>query len=370
MVEEFAASVAREMDFLHEATVIENFRKQLEGEDVVLPEVVWNATSNSVLTMSEVSGESLANAMKEGRKPSRETLRKIIRIFLIQYFQSGLFHADPHPGNIRLCEDGRKIGLIDFGSVGMLSGRALTDISLLYVAVSENEPELATAVLEEVLADTTTPLPEGVERDLRWLLEYYRGLPAGEIRVERIFSEIVDVARKYHLWLPVEWVMLARSMTILFGLIREMDPGINVLEEVKPFTGQIAARVFSPKKAGRAAEVSGYRLMRLFADIPRVGRFALRRILAGRFSLDLRHEGVDGLVTELESASNRLSFSVVIAAVITGSSIVMASGVGPKWKMLDFAHLGDVSLLGLAGFVVAGMMGLALAWAIYRSGRL
>ncbi|MBN1807525.1 MAG: AarF/ABC1/UbiB kinase family protein [Planctomycetes bacterium] len=371
LVEEFAAAVTREMDFLHEATVIENFHKHLDGNyDVVLPEVVWEATSSSVITMSEVEGESLGRALKSNRPPDRRLMRLIIRVFLTQYFEMGLFHADPHPGNLRLCADGRKLGLIDFGAVGMLSGRALTDIALLYVAVSDNEPELAVAVLEEVLTDSLQPLPEGVERELRWLLGYYSGLPAREVEVEKIFAEIVDIARKYHLTLPSEWVLLARSMSILFSLVREIDPDINVLEEVKPYTGKVVGRILSPKKAGKAMEVSAYRTMRLLGDLPRVGRFALRRVLGGKFSLDLRHEGIQGLVSELESASNRLSFSIVIAAVIMGSATIMSSGVGPKWEFLGQIGLENVSLLGMGGFLVAGLMGMALALAIYRSGKL
>jgi ubiquinone biosynthesis protein len=371
MVEEFASAIARELDFLHEATVIGNFHKHIdEMDDVVIPEVIWAGTSHSVLTMTEVGGESLAKMLASGRKPSGDVLKKIIRLFLKQYFEMGLFHADPHPGNIRVYVDCDKIGLIDFGSVGMLTGRSLTDISLLYVAVIDNEPELAVAVLEEVLTDSTEPIPESVERELRWLLEYYRGLPAGEVEVERMFSQIVEVARKHHLPLPVEWVMLARSMTMLFSLIREINPNLNVLEEVKPYTGKVAKHIFSPKRAGHAVEVSSYRLMRVIADLPRVGRFALRRLLSGKYTLDLRHEGIDGLVRELESASNRLSFSVVIAAVIMGSSILMSAGVGPTWNVLDVIGLGKVSILALLGFVTAGFMGLGLAWAIYRSGKL
>ena len=81
-------------------------------------------------------------------------------------------------------------------------------------------------------------------------------------------------------------------------------------------------------------------------------------------------QGLEEFVTELDRASNRLAFSVVTGAIIIGSSYVMSAGVGPTWGALRILGLGDVPILGLVGFVIAGVLGLGLMWSIFRSGKL
>ena len=113
-----------------------------------------------------------------------------------------------------------------------------------------------------------------------------------------------------------------------------------------------------------------YRAYRLASDFPRLARAFTRKIESGRLSMDIHHRGLEDLSREVDSASNRLAFSVVVAAVIMASSILTATNVGPKWPWLAFIGLGDVSVLGLLGFLFAGFLGMGLAWAILRSGKL
>ena len=105
-------------------------------------------------------------------------------------------------------------------------------------------------------------------------------------------------------------------------------------------------------------------------NLPGDLRAIIRKLRQGKLRLEFRHEGLESFATELDRASNRLAFAVVIASIVIGSSYIMASKVGPSWSALAFLGLGDIPLLGLVGFLVAGVMALALAWAIYRSGKL
>ena len=105
-------------------------------------------------------------------------------------------------------------------------------------------------------------------------------------------------------------------------------------------------------------------------NLPGDIRSIVRKLRQGRMRFEFVHEGLEGFATEVDRASNRLSFSIVIASIIIGSSYMMASNVGPSWSALEFVGLGGVPILGLAGYLIAGVMGLGLAWAIYRSGKL
>ncbi len=126
----------------------------------------------------------------------------------------------------------------------------------------------------------------------------------------------------------------------------------------------------SPERISRAGVRTGYQLLSLVRNLPGDLRAIMKKLRQGKLRLEFRHEGLEGFATEVDRASNRLAFAVVIASIVIGSSYIMGTKVGPSWGALEFASLGDVPILGLVGFVVAGVMGLGLAWAIYRSGKL
>jgi ubiquinone biosynthesis protein len=128
------------------------------------------------------------------------------------------------------------------------------------------------------------------------------------------------------------------------------------------------ARKLSPGELGKTGARMGYSLISLARHLPEDARSIMRKLRDGKMRFEFQHGGLEGFTSELDRASNRLAFSVVIAAVIIGSSFVMSSKVGPCWRVLDFIGLGDVPILGFMGFFIAGVMGLALVWSIFRSG--
>jgi ubiquinone biosynthesis protein len=133
---------------------------------------------------------------------------------------------------------------------------------------------------------------------------------------------------------------------------------------------RLMARKLSLAELTRTGAHIGYSFLSLVRHLPADARSIVRKVRRGQLTFQFRHSGLESFAREVDHASNRLSFSVVIAAIIIGSSTIMGSNVGPTWRALDVVGLGEVPILGFVGFLLAGVMGLGLAWSIMRSGTL
>jgi ubiquinone biosynthesis protein len=119
---------------------------------------------------------------------------------------------------------------------------------------------------------------------------------------------------------------------------------------------------YSPQNMMRRVGISLWQATRLLNDAPRTFRRFTEKLLSGKLSVALRHEGLQSFTVELEKSSNRLAFSILLAAIIVASSLILSAHVGPTWR--------GISLLGIAGYVLSAFLGFWLVIAILRSGRM
>jgi len=373
IVEEFARSLERELDFVAEAAALSQFERAFRHDaDVVVPEVIWSHTESDCLTLTRIRGVPLSNMEEVERSGAdkKRLARTMADCFLKQFFESGLFHADPHPGNLVVME-GDRLGLIDFGAVGHLSDETASELTAIMFALSTSDVSLIASVYEElgVLEDS------GAERgtmlaDFQDFFDRFYGLPADRVDIRRAFTDGVDIARRHNARLPRELVLFGRAFVSGLSTVQMLDPTISIAEIIRPYLRRLMASRLSPERVGRLGARTSYHLLNLFRNLPGDARTIIRKLRQGRLRFEFMHEGLEGFTAEMDRASNRLSFSVVIASIVIGSSYIMGGDVGPKWPALDFVGLGGVPILGLVGYLVAGVMGLGLAWSIYRSGKL
>ena len=146
------------------------------------------------------------------------------------------------------------------------------------------------------------------------------------------------------------------------GVTLEMDPDLDLGGVIRPRIRKLMTEQFSPQNVSRELGISAWHAAHLLRDTPRQLRELTRKTLRGQLSFRLQHDHMDFLIREVDRSSNRMSFSMILAAIIIGSSLILHAGVGPRWY--------NVPLLGLTGYLVAGIMGLWLVIAILRSGKL
>lgn len=366
IVEEFERTMLRELDFINEAATIGHFGDAM-GRDphFRIPVIHWELTGPSVLTLEEIHGVSLQKLLAQDipEVDRKKLAERIATGFLKQYFEMGFFHGDPHPGNI-LIQPPATVGLIDFGLTGRMDDAMIGHLVMALFGALNKEPEIIVEVLADMnlLGDDTDRAR--LRREFLQLIEKYYGLPLYRFDMQVQFFEIMDLVRRNNVVLPREFVLFGKSLVAVGGICMQLDPELDQIALIKPRLFRLLAERLAPARLLKSAAISGWHVMNLLRSLPSQLRDVARRMSRGRWQVNIRHQNLDSLGNEIDRASNRLGFAVIIAAVIIGSSWILTNG--------DGTLAGTISLqtLGVIGYVVAGVMGVWLAVAILRSGKL
>jgi ubiquinone biosynthesis protein len=363
LVAEFARALRRELDFFNEARNAEIFRRNFAGSDsVYIPEVLWDYTRSQVLTVEYVDGikiTDLASLREAGIDPDW-VVEAGARFVLKQIFEDGFFHADPHPGNLFVTRQ-RKIVPIDFGIVGRLDEITMTILADLTVATYKKDVGTIVNLLIDLGAmDETSDLPS-LRFDLAELIDRYYGVSLQHVDVRTLIREAMEITNRYEIRLPPNLGLLLKTLGTYEDVTRSLKPDFDFVAQMSPYIRRLIQHRLKP---GRLAyEVS--RTLRdayhLAQTLPREIELLFRRLKRGTVRLQMEHRGLDDLVTELDRASNRISFALIIAALIVGSSLIMQLNRPP--------FLFGYPALGVVGYLFAGVLGVWLAIAILRSGR-
>jgi len=361
IVDEFENAIRKELDFVVEASYTSKFHQFLaKVPKMRSPQVYWDYTTSKVLTMERLHGvrpDDIAELDRRGINRS-ELARTLGQIFIKQYVDLGLFHADPHPGNIFIGDDGT-VALVDFGMTGHLTDEQLSQLSTALIAISNQQIEMLMDIYVE-MGESPTFEPRQMKPDLLELFDKYYGMPLKRIDAGHVFHDALRIARKHGLVLPRDLVMLMRSLMIITSVGRGLDPDFNMAELLEPEARRLLLRKLSPSRSAKALGLQMWHTSRLLHNLPGHIRTIIQKIESGSITVTFKHQNLEGLVSTLDRASNRLAVSVILGGTVVGSSIALHAQV---------LAISGVSAVGIAGYLVAAMLGLWLVWDILRSGR-
>lgn len=370
LVAELEETLLRELDYVNEASVTSRFAKAM-ADDVGtrVPRVFWDFCSDRVLTLEALPGASLsrllADQADEGATPIDRKLvaRRIADVHLRQVLELGCFHADPHPGNL-LIEPPARVGWIDFGQVGTVSDELMTDLIVLVYACVNGEMEVVVETLADIGALGQQTDRRMLQRSLDVLAGKYHGLPIKQFDLSVLFGEFSDVMRRHDVVIPRDLALLLKSSGVIASVTAAVDPELDILELLKPRLGSaIRARMDASRVARRVTRMT-WDIFSIARHAPQQLRALFRRVASTGWEVTVRHANLEPLTRELDRSSNRIAFSVVIAAIIVGSSMVFSARA--DLRVFDI----PVHYFGIVGYLFAGLLGLGLGWAILRSGRL
>ena len=364
LVKEFRRSITREMNFTREGHTVERFASNFaDSTTVYIPKIFWDYSGEIVLTMEYVPGIKISQLEKLRAQgyDLKEIAKRGADAFLQQVLDYGLFHADPHPGNIFVLPD-QIICMIDFGMVGRL-GQDLKEqlLDLLQALLERDVDRIISQLLYSGELTDTADL-KNLRRDLHDFIEDYYDLVLQDIKIGRLFSEFIEILTHHRIHFPPDYMMLAKALVVMEGVGRQLDPDFNMISHMRPYVQSLIVERFSPKNISAQASRIAVAYASLAKNLPHDIKEFLNRLNRNKFKIDLEHRGLEKLVTDLDRSSNRVSFSLVIGSLIVGSSLVMQIDKGPM--VFGFP------LLGLLGYSIAGLLGLWLAVGILRSGRL
>lgn len=364
IVQEFNRTIYREIDFTKEAHAFGRFRSNFANNDkVYIPEIFWDQCTEAILTMEFVDGIKISSRdkLEKAGYDLKQIANNGAQAFLEQFLTHGLFHGDPHPGNLMVLEH-ETICFLDLGMVGYINDELKHQLTNLIIGLYRQDIDLITSVILTARAKNKELNLSAMKRDLAEFIDDYYQLPLARINVRKLIHEFIYMMKKHHIKFPSDLMLLAKALLTIEGIGRQLDPEFNLIEHIKP----AASEMVKQRISGTTIQKELTQIIRAYGDmaknLPREIKELLYRINNNNFKIDLEHRGLEKLIADLDKSSNRLSFSFIIGSLIIGSSLIMQTDSGP--------HLFGIPLLGLLGYTFAAALGLWLAFGILRSGRL
>jgi ubiquinone biosynthesis protein len=324
-VEEFAASLQRELDFRIEARnaklIGENFRND---PAVKVPKIVPELTTKRVLTEELITGIRIDDlkSLDEQGFDRHALAEKCCHIALTQIFKHRFFHADPHPGNFFVLQNG-SVGMIDFGMVGRIDSRTRDTLAKLVPAVSEGDAdELAESLLELGLVKGKVDRSRFV-LDLQRLIDEYAGRELGEISIGDIGTELVDTMRRHALQFPSNLLLLVRVLSIDEGMARRLDPGFKLTEFAAPYFRKFWLEQLSPITIAKQQSRNAVEMVLGSRRAIRRASRLLSSLDRGDFSINVNIDKVAAPIEELRLATRVLSRSVLIGAILITAALLL-----------------------------------------------
>lgn len=349
LVRQFGRSLHRELDLAQECRQAERIARHFAASpDVVIPAVHWAWTRERVNVQDRVRGlPGDALDRLDGSGLDRRLLaRRGAAMVLKMVIEDGLFHADPHPGNVFYLP-GNRIALIDFGMVGRLSAQRRSELLDLLLGLVQRDAKAVAEVLVDWTDGPGELLEDALADDVESFVDDYHGVPLEQLDLAGMLADVTAILRRHRLLLPADLALLIKAFITVEGLGRGLDPEFHMAAEALPLLQRTLRARYQPDMLLK----QGWRSMRKMASM--LG--GLPQDLA-RLTRSLRHRGVQvhvevnnlqDAVDRFDRAVSRLTVGLVVAALIVGSSIVMTVEGGPR-------------LLGLPAFGFTGFVGAVL----------
>jgi ubiquinone biosynthesis protein len=363
LVRELARSLKRELDLASECRNAERIAANLASLPwIVVPKVHWAHTKERVNVQDFVHGTA-GNQLDQldALGLDRSLLAKRgAQAVLKQIVEDGLFHADPHPGNVIYLEDNR-IAFIDFGMVGRLSVRRREELLNLLLGLVERNPQTVADVLLDWTGDEHGVNLSLLETEIETFVDQYHGVPLAQLNLGEMLADVTTILREHHLGLPSDMALLIKAFITLEGMGRGLDPEFHMTTEALPLLKQVVRARYQPKVVANRAWQTLRRTLAVAEQLPHDVSRLLRNARRGKVHVGIELAHLKRVGDQIDRAANRLTMALVIAALIIGSSIVMTVKGGPT--------LFGLPAFGFLGFASAFVGGLWLVRAIWRSSK-
>ncbi len=360
VVAEFDQNVRQEIDFRVEASHLRRFAERYGGEPTLRVPRLYSDLSNGELIVQEfVEGIKISEV--DALRAAGYDLPRLARVgsdlVLRQIFDSGFFHADPHPGNL-LVLPGERICFLDFGSVGNLSVEQQECLADLLVALEErNSRGLARAL--QRMSSVEAPDLQLFRADVDALLLAFGSVPSSELDVGKVFAGLVRLLSKHRVQVHPVYFLLLKALVSLEGISRRLDPEYDVVREIEPFVRKLVLRKFRPDVLARGlADDFGDAAVAL-RGLPDEALALVRQTRRGELKIRFQHGGLDGLRSSIRDSADRMGLAIVLSSLLISSSLVLHAGLPPLVR--------GMPILGLLGFVSAAALAFfLLVTALFR----
>lgn len=357
LVKELRDALRKELDFTIEAANLQRFSEDFADEPTLfIPKTYPHLTTQKILCLDYVDGLSIMDL--EGPEWDKPLIAKRgADLMLRQIFEVGCFHADPHPGNIKILP-GNVICFLDFGMVGTITERQRGHLCEIMLGIANDDPKRITRSLIELSrfkGEDASILEDRVTE----LIERYLHLSLKELNLGELLESLMEVIVELKLKIPSHFHLLSKALMTVEGVARKLDPDFNMAASIEPFARELLKERLSPRRLLRQTYLAAMDTVMLVKDLPFELSEIITQLKRGKVRIIYEHRGLEPMVQSHEKLVDRIVFAIVLASLVVGSSLMVLSGVPPKWH--------GVPLIGLAGFMVSGIIGFILLYRIARN---
>lgn len=397
MVRQLAPMITREIDFARERQNLEHFGELFDSHEsgVLIPRAVRELCTRRVLVMEEITGTPLSDFLRDYKEQSSHQQQafsdptdqsseqgaidgsrandssstkdrlaeKLADVYLAMIFDEGLFHADPHPGNLIVASDGR-LGILDFGMVGRIDENLRESIEEMLIAISQSDQYRLTRLIRRI-GDAPLDLDESLLAiDVAEFIGTFGRQRLGEFDMTGAINSLSELLHRHAITLPNQSALLLKMLISLEGTLRELGASFDSLEMVRNFVRRVMRRRLSPERRLRQVRRIYHEAESFLESAPEELVSLMRQTRKGELRVVLEHQRIGPTV-------NRLVLGLMASAVFLGSSLLMAMKVPPLlFQQEALLGMQDISLLGVVGVFGSFSVMMWLLIAIRRTGHL
>ncbi|MEP2278607.1 AarF/UbiB family protein [Maribacter sp.] len=362
IIESFERSINEELQFAREIGNTERFAQNFaDNQYIHVPEIYKELSTDKIICMELIDGIKVSNieALTKANINPKAIAKIGVDLYIEQILDHGFFHADPHPGNIFIIPETKKICFLDFGMMGTILPNEKEYINDLLLYFLSKDVKKIIILLENIAIRTNIPDYKKLEQDLYQLLEGVSNTAIQNIKLGDTLSQFKVVLYENQIIIPHYLYMMIRGIVLIEGVGLKLDPEFNITENLEPYTAKILQRRFSlkylfKKNLNRIKDINA-----LVDTLPDDINTILKKIKEGKLEIVHEHKGLKEFQTATSKAVNRLVFAVIIAALSIGSSLLVMAKMPPL--------INGVPLLGAIGFVLSAILGFYIIISIFRN---
>ena len=363
IMEEYSKAINMELDFVIEASHINRFRKNFKNDDsIYVPLVYHEYTTPKVLTMEFVDGVRLADfAQKEQESKLKTIAKRITHLVVMQVFEHGYFHADPHPGNILILNN-NKVCFLDYGLMGALTFHQREQVNEMLMGIANRNAVKIVGVLQKITESGYIEDKDRLENRVKELLQRYAGKTLGEIDLSNLFYDVIKTLMSFRLKILPDFFLLIKSIITMKSVINKLDPDYNIEDHLIPLLQDIFySNHGNPKKIAENLYSSAYGFMNLIHSAPDDLRELSEQLKRGRLTISIDYKGLDSAISRFERTSNRIVISIIAAALLIGSSLIIAALIMMSKTIIP--EINGINI-GFIGLILATVLGIFLFFSI------
>lgn len=352
LADELEAHLNGELNFVEEAHNTEVIARLVaeDVEELVVPKVIRPWVTERVLVLERLHGERVGP--QHGLTPERASLlaRTFFRAYVRQVTIEGIYHADPHRGNVLLTEDGR-LGLLDFGLLGRLDDDTRRNLALLLMAMAQNRADDVADLILGLSLTTVSSDQAAFVHDLRRKLPRYHWRPLSGIATGDALSDLQRLAVTHGIRLPTSFALVGKTLAQADSIARTLDPELDPVAMLSNESLEVMMVEVERRLAPRQLLSTLYTQLEPMTKMPRRVGMLVNRLEEGSLKVGIAPTDLGDVERVLRSVANRLGAAMIVVGLLISSALMAQVNDG----------------VALAGFIVSGALALYMVWKILRT---